>query len=50
VSVLIDFGAAVGSLVKEGAIYRLVTATFLHANLLHIVMNSISLLIFVTRF
>ncbi len=50
VGILINYGAAVGSLVKDGEVYRLITATFLHVNLLHIVMNSISILIFVTRF
>lgn len=49
-SVLLDWGAAQGTLIKEGQIYRLITATFLHVNLLHILMNSISLLIFLTRF
>lgn len=49
-SVLEDFGAAEGGLIKDGQIYRLVTACFLHANLLHILMNSISMLIFFTRF
>ena len=48
--VLIDFGAALGTLIKEGQVYRLITATFLHVNLMHIIMNSISLLIFATRF
>ena len=48
--VLINFGAAQGYLIKDGEVYRLITAAFLHANLLHIVMNSISMLIFLTRF
>lgn len=47
---LIDFGAATGTLIKEGQIYRLFTAGFLHVNFLHILMNSISLFIFLTRF
>ncbi len=49
-SVLVDFGAARGDLVKSGQVYRLITASFLHITLLHILMNSISLLIFLTRF
>ena len=49
-AVLIDFGAALGTLVKGGEVWRLITASFLHVTLLHIVMNSISLLIFLTRF
>jgi rhomboid protease GluP len=48
--VLIDYGGALGSLVKDGELYRLITASFLHANLMHIVMNSISLLFLATRF
>lgn len=47
---LVDFGGALGTLIKEGQIYRLLTAAFLHVNLLHILMNSISLFIFLTRF
>jgi len=50
VDVLKQCGAAQGGLIKEGEVYRLVTASFLHVNLLHIFMNSISLLIFVSRF
>ena len=49
-NVLIDFGAAKGNLVKGGEVYRLITASFLHVNLLHITMNSISILLFVSRF
>jgi rhomboid protease GluP len=48
--VLIDFGAALGTLVQEGQVWRLLSAGFLHVNLLHILMNTVSLLIFLTRF
>lgn len=33
----------------EGQIWRLVTAAFLHADLLHITMNTISMLFFLSR-
>lgn len=48
--ILLDYGAAQGTLIKSGEVYRLITASFLHANLMHIIMNSISLLFIATRF
>lgn len=48
--VLIDFGGALGELVQSGQVYRLLTASFLHVDLMHIIMNSISLLFLCTRF
>ena len=41
---LVDLGANAPALVLDGQWYRLVTANFLHVNLLHVYMNSISLL------
>jgi rhomboid protease GluP len=49
-SVLIDYGAAEGVLIQQGEVYRLITASFLHVDLMHIIMNSISLLFLCTRF
>ena len=40
---LIRYGANVGSLVKDGEIFRLITHMFLHAGFLHIVLNMYSL-------
>ena len=42
---LIKYGANVGSLVKNGEIYRLVTYMFLHAGIIHIFFNMYSLYI-----
>lgn len=42
---LILFGANYGPLVRNGAIYRLVTCMFLHGGLIHIVLNMYSLYI-----
>jgi len=39
-------GANIPILVKAGQIYRLFTATILHAGILHIAMNSLTLLVF----
>jgi len=50
VDVLDTFGAVTWRGVQNGEVYRLVTAGFLHANLLHILLNSISLLFIGTRF
>lgn len=41
--VLKSLGANVPSLIKQGHVYRLFTAIFLHAGLLHFVMNSFSI-------
>ena len=42
---LIFFGANYGPLVKNGEIYRLITCMFLHAGIVHIVLNMYSLFI-----
>jgi rhomboid protease GluP len=44
--VLITMGANVPLLVKLGGVHRLFTAMFLHAGILHIIMNSASLIAF----
>jgi membrane associated rhomboid family serine protease len=44
--ILIKMGGNVALLVKLGQIHRLLTATILHAGILHIFMNSASLLVF----
>lgn len=41
--VLKSLGANVPVLIKQGHIYRLFTAIFLHAGLLHFFMNSMSI-------
>jgi rhomboid protease GluP len=46
---LVKLGGNVALLVKLGQVYRLVTATLLHAGILHIFMNSASLLVFCTE-
>lgn len=38
-SILITFGANVPPLVAKGEVWRLLTASFLHANLLHVAFN-----------
>ena len=40
---LVEFGANVGSLVRGGEIYRLISCIFLHAGIMHIVLNMYSL-------
>jgi membrane associated rhomboid family serine protease len=37
---LLDFGASYGPLVRDGDLYRLITAVFLHIGLLHLVFNA----------
>jgi membrane associated rhomboid family serine protease len=44
--VLVRLGAMVPVLVVEGQYWRLVTATFLHANLVHLLLNALGLAIF----
>ena len=44
-----DFGAFNYQLLKDGEVWRLITAAFLHSDLLQIVMSSISILFFVTQ-
>ena len=43
---LLDFGAMFGPLIADGEYWRLFTAMFLHAGVMHILFNSIGLLIF----
>lgn len=45
VTTLIKYGANVGSLVKSGEVYRLVSYMFLHAGIIHIFFNMYSLYI-----
>ena len=47
---LIDLGGVKGSLVQAGQVYRLITGIFLHIDLMHIVMNTITLMFFCSRF
>lgn len=42
---LVNYGANYGPLVKQGEIYRLVTCMFLHAGIIHLVLNMYSLFI-----
>ena len=49
VTTLRKYGAISYQLVKDGEIWRLITAGFLHINLPHIVMNTVSLLFLLTR-
>ena len=44
-----DFGAFNYQLLKDGEVWRLITAAFLHSDLLQIIMSSISILFFVTQ-
>lgn len=44
--VLIRFGALSSNLISEGQYWRLITCTFLHANLMHLGVNSFCLFIF----
>jgi membrane associated rhomboid family serine protease len=50
IDVLINMGGALGTLIIKGEVYRLITASFLHSSLFHIVLNSISLLFLLPRF
>ena len=49
IQVLIKFGAMKRDLLENGEVWRLLTAAVLHINLLHITMNSLSILFFMTR-
>jgi membrane associated rhomboid family serine protease len=42
-------GAVEPTMVSEGQVWRLLTAAFLHNDLTHIVMNTLSALFFLTR-
>ena len=44
-----DFGAMNSELFREGQVWRLITASILHVDLLHITMNTLSILFFLTR-
>ncbi|MFN3427838.1 MAG: rhomboid family intramembrane serine protease, partial [Candidatus Thermochlorobacter sp.] len=43
---LIDFGAAFNISIYEGQYWRLLTSTFIHANLLHLFLNMLALFLF----
>lgn len=43
---LVKMGGNVARMVQEGQVYRLLTATVLHAGIMHIFMNSASLIAF----
>lgn len=47
---LIDLGGVKGSLIQAGQVHRLITGIFLHIDLMHIVMNTITLMFFCSRF
>lgn len=47
--VLLDYGAIQDILVQKGQVWRLLTATFLHMNLLHVVMNLICFVFLLSR-
>ncbi len=47
--VLIDYGAVQDILVKKGQVWRLITASLMHMNLLHIVMNLICFVFLLSR-
>ena len=47
--VLLDYGALQDILVKKGQVWRIITASFLHMNLLHIVMNLICFMFLLSR-
>lgn len=47
--VLLDYGALQDILVKRGQVWRILTASFLHMNLLHIVMNVICFVFLLSR-
>lgn len=49
VTTLLNFGGMYADKLRQGQVWRLVTAAFLHADLLHITMNSISMLFFMSR-
>lgn len=44
--VLLAFGAKYNPAIQDGQYWRLVTATFLHANILHVSLNMLNLLLF----
>lgn len=43
------YGAVERQLIKDGEVWRLITAGFLHADLMHISMNTLSILFLLTR-
>ena len=47
--VLLDFGAMQDVLLEKGQIYRLLTASLLHMNLLHIAMNLVIYVFLLSR-
>jgi rhomboid protease GluP len=48
-NILIKFGAMQDILLANGEVYRLLSASFLHMNLLHITMNLISFVFLLSR-
>jgi membrane associated rhomboid family serine protease len=48
-NILIKFGAMQDILLADGEVYRLLSASFLHMNLLHITMNLISFVFLLSR-
>jgi membrane associated rhomboid family serine protease len=47
--VLLEYGAAQDILVKNGQVHRLLIASFLHMNLLHVVMNLVCFMFLLSR-
>lgn len=48
-TVLLDLGANYSPYVKDGQVWRLIAAQFLHINFIHLVGNVLTILIFVSR-
>lgn len=47
--VLLDLGANYSPYIKDGQVWRLISAQFLHINFIHLVGNVLTIIIFVSR-